>query len=157
MDPPKATTNQMIVSLVGIAIAIWFMGLVLGYAISYQRPNVPVILAAVAGPGLVIVQQYRATFHASESAARFCVGIDAILFCLLAISVLLANRLENILLMIPTWFLLIVNWRRYSALSEWHKADPAQAVPFRFGIVDLMLLFLAISLVLAIARSYAHL
>lgn len=152
MDPPKSTATQLVFALLTIAIAIWYMGFLLGYALTGYRNSVPVAIAAVAGPGLLIVQQYRATFRASVSAARFCVGINGVVILLL----LVALFLEGLILSVPVYLLLTANWQRYAELDKWQRSGPGENERFRFEIVDLMMLVLGFSVVMAIARYYAH-
>lgn len=154
------------ISIPSMVACLWFSGMLL--AVGFDHPHLFLTtltcLVALIGPGMVAMQQYLGTFRASPFGARFCMiffGVMAFLVFLptvFATRELWSSKISQVELLTTLASMLgvvvfltstsVMNYFRWKQLQRAEQAGPPVGWPWRFSLLEIMGITLAIAIVL---------
>lgn len=173
MDGPRRTYGQLVSATLTILVAIWFAGILLSWIPRIIENPLSMVVVAIIGPGLIAFQQYRSTFRAKLSAARFCMVLtccSSIFFALIfviAICIMgfaFVTQRQQFPLVPMVIFLASLttfgsvassNLRWWLELQTWYERDWRPPDDRQFSLSDMLLLTLAVGMVFGVANHWS--
>ncbi|PQO37302.1 hypothetical protein DTL21_04970 [Bremerella cremea] len=173
MDGPRRTYGQLVSATLTILVAIWFAGILLSWIPRINENPLSMVVVAIIGPGLIAFQQYRSTFRANLSAARFCMVLTcfssvfvALIFviaiCITAFTFLTQRQPFPLVPMVIFLASLTTlgsvassNLRWWLELQTWYERDWQPPVARQFSLSDTLLLTLAVGIAFGVANHWS--
>lgn len=173
MDGPRRTYGQLVSATLTILVAIWFAGILLSWIPRIIENPLSMVVVAIIGPGLIAFQQYRSTFRANLSAARFCMVLTccssvffALIFviaiCIMGFDFVTQRQQFPLVPMVISLALLTTfgsvassNLRWWLELQTWYERDWRPPDDRQFSLSDMLLLTLAVGMVFGVANHWS--